>query len=245
MSKILSLLILFFSFSAFCETEFDKTQELNGVSLKSGKEESVRTFLGSTEKTLSYPMELVKKGITNFTERCNNDYKGKRKFTQEDVDCKYHNENMVETFMVKDINQMHYFKDLSEAYLLGRLGYNRGLFGYYELVTVHEGMNDKNQKTVTISLRMLDDNEVKVFTTPKFSRDSAFEQTRTIFTLTQLSPNQTHLTFHYEAKTDHWLLNKEISVPQVFASMGKSINDLVDSVEMQSSYHKREVASKE
>lgn len=225
--------------------EFDKVQELNGVNLKSLKEKSVRTYSGSMEKVLPFPLEVVKKGVTNFTDKCNNSYKSKRKYTPDMTDCRYHNDHIVESFVVKDIREMEYFKEVSEVYLLGRRIYNRGAYGYYELVTVRDGMNDKNQKTVTVTLRMLDDKEAKLYTTPKFSKESAFDSSNSTFTLTQITPGETQINYEYSATTDHWLLNKEISVPQVFASISKSINDLVKTVEDESSYQKRELASKE
>lgn len=244
MLKITSFIALTLSLSAFANS-FDKTEELNGVSLKSGKENSVRTYVGSMEKTFPFPLELVKKGITNFTEKCNNDYKGKRKYTDEKVDCKYHNDHLVETFVVKDIRQAEHFKHLSEIYLVGRQVYNRGSFGYYELVQVSHSQNDKKQKTTTIMMRMLGDDEVRGFTSPKFSKESAFDNSQATYTLTEVAPNLTHMTYEYSAETDHWLLNKEVSVPQVFASISKSINDLMKTVEAESSFQKRELASKE
>lgn len=244
MLKSISFIVLIFSTLASGESVFDKTDILNGVTLKSGKVDSIRSFVANTEKILPYPIALVKKGVTNFTQKCNNSYKAKRKFTPEKEDCKYHNEHLIESFVIRDIRKMDYFKNLSEVYLLGRQVYNRGSFGYYELVTVKESLNEKKQKTITVTLRMLDDKEVKLFTTPEFTRESAFDNSSTTFTLTQLTPNQTHLAYEYSSDTDHWLLNKEVSVPQIFASIGKSINHFLKTVETESSLRKRELASK-
>lgn len=245
MQKIISTFILTLSMGAIADSTFDKKELLNGVKLKSGKEEAIRTFVGKTEKVFPYPIELVKKGITNFTQKCNNSYKDKRKFTSQKLDCKYHNEHLVETFVIRDIRKMDYFKNLSDVFVLGRQVYNRGSFGYYELVTVADSVNEKNQKTVTIIQRMLDDKEVKVFINPEFKRESAFDSSSSIFTLTQVGPQQTHLSYEYQADTDHWLLNKEVSVPQVFASISRSVNELLETVEIESSLQKRELASKE
>lgn len=244
MRKITTFIALTVSISAFANN-FDKTEELNGVSLKSGKEAAVRTYVGTMEKTFPFPLELVKKGITNFAEKCNNDYKDKRKYTDEKADCKYHNDHLVETFVVKDIRNTEHFKHLSEVYLVGRQVYNRGSFGYYELVQISQGMNDQKQKTSTIMMRMLEDDEVRSFTTPKFTKESAFDHSQATYTLTEVAPNQTVMTYEYSAETDHWLLNKEVSVPQVFASISKSINDLMKTVEAESTFQKRELASKE
>lgn len=235
---------LIFAFNAFSES-IDKLEQINGVSLKSSKEKAVRTFNAVTERTFPYPLSLVRNAVTNFTEKCNNAYKSKRQFSSKETDCKYHNENLVETFIVKDIRQAESFQGMSEFFLVGRQVYNRGSFGFYELATVREYLNERNQKTVSVVLKMLDDADVRLFTTPKFDKASAFDNSTTVYTLTELSSNITSMTYEYTADTDHWLLNKEVSVPQVFVSISKSVNDLVKTVEAESSLQKRELASKE
>lgn len=244
MLKPIIFIALAVSTAAFADS-FDKTEELNGVTLKSGKENSVRTYVGSTEKTFPFPAAIVKKGITNFTEKCNNEYKGKRKYTDEKTDCKYHNDHLVESFIVTNLREMEHYKNFSEVYLVGRQVYNRGSFGYYELVQIAETVNDKKQKVITITAKMLDDAEVRVFSSPKFTKESAFDSSFAKYVLTETAPNMTHMTYEYSAETDHWILNKEVSVPQVFSSISKSINDLVKTVEAESSFQKRELASKE
>lgn len=229
---LLFLLVSTLSFSLHANT--DKTQNLYGVSLNSYKVDSNRTYTGTIEKNYPFPIALVKNGITNFTDICNNDFKSWRKFTPNETDCKYHNEHLVETFVVEEkLNR----------YLIGKRIYNRGSSNYYELVQVQESRNHKNQKMITVHFNMLADHEVKAFTTPKFSNDSAFDKSSTTFVLTEISPYQTHLTYKYTAETDHWLLNKEVTVPQVFASISKSINNLLKTVEAESSYQKRKLAS--
>lgn len=222
----------------------DKSDLLNGVELKSGKENQIRSFTGKISKSFPYSLELVKKSVTNFSEKCNNSYKDKRKYVSEDLDCKYHNEHLIESFEVTDIKRPE-GKNATDFYLLGRQVYNRGSYGYYELVEIKNGMNTKGQLTSTVSLHMLDDQEVKAFTQPKFSKESAFDKTHSVYTLVQVSPSETVLTYEYHAETDHWILNKEISVPQVFASISKSINDLLKTVESESSLQKRALASEE
>jgi hypothetical protein len=244
MLKSFSIIAVFTVFNSFASVEFDKNQELNGVNLSSAKENEIRTYVGSTERILSQPIDSVKNGLTNFTERCNNEFKGKREFTDSSHNCKLHDESIIESFLVNDLRKMDYFKEISEVFLVGSQIYNRGSFRHYDLVSVTNEMNNKNQKMVTIRVRMLNDKEVKLYTDPKFSRDSYFENSMTTYTLTELAPKKTRLQYHHEASTRHWLLNKEILVPQVFASISKSINDLVKTVEVQSPSGNRDLASK-
>jgi hypothetical protein len=242
--KKLAALVVFLSLNV-CAVEYDIVQDLNGVDLKSMKEDAIRTYTGLTEKILPYSLELVKSGVTNFTDKCNNSYKNKRRYTSTESGCRYHNENLVETFVITDIRKKDEFQDVSEVYLLGRHVYNRGNYGYYEIVTVQNGLNKKSQKTITVTLRMLDDKEVRLYTSAKFSRESPFDTSLAIFKLTQISPEETHLSYEYMASTDHWLLNKAVTVPQVFASISKSVNDLIRTVEDESLWQKRQLTSKE
>jgi hypothetical protein len=217
----------------------NKVHQMDGVSVRSFKKADGRVYIGSTKKNLFYPLTMVLNAITNFSEKCNNKFKNKRKYTPVNIDCKYHNENLIETIVVKDIQLKNQFKDVIDTYLLGRLIFNRGTYGYYELITIREGFNKKKQKTITVSSEMLDDLEVKKFISPKFKRETAFDKTDWRFKLTQISENKTFVTYKYSTQTNHWILNKEVSVPQVFVSMSKSINDLLKSVEQGSFIQKQ------
>ena len=241
--KLFSTLALLVSFQLHADPAIDKTQELNGVQLSSGKEEAHRIYNGKLSRTFPFPIELVKKSVTNFSDKCNNDYRSKRQYVSEEFNCKYHNENLVESFVVKDIKPQEYLQNLTDYYLIGRQIYNRGSYGFYELVQVKDSVNEKNQKTSDIKIRMLTDEEVKLFTDPKFARNTAFDHSASRYTLVAISPNETLLTYEYNAGTDHWILNKEISVPQVFASISKTIVNLMNSVEAEASVQKRELAS--
>ncbi len=230
---------------AFADTKMDKKESINGVSVQTGKHDGTRIYRGSITKMFPYGIQSVKNSIVNFQDRCNNSFKSRRQYTEKSVSCKYHNENLVETIVVKDIKKSGWVKETNETdrFILGRKVYNRGSFGYYELVTVHEGKDAHNKKTVSIRQKMLTDKEAKKYTNPLFNKDSAFDETIGTFTLTEVSPNETTLTYEYSAETEHWILNKEVSIPQVFASISKSINDLVKTVAAESSVLTRDLAS--
>jgi hypothetical protein len=132
---------------------YDTRDELSGVALESGKEESTRHYRATYSKTFDRPLVDVGRGITNFGDKCNNRYKGKRTLTDKDSDCKFHVEDLVESKVTKLSGE-------NDRYLVARQIYNRGHFAHYELVQISEGKNDKGQKTVTISQRMLEDKEV-------------------------------------------------------------------------------------
>lgn len=230
--------------TAFAEAKIDKKDTINGVKVTSAKDDDTRTYSGQITKKFPHPIESVKSGIVNFDEKCNNDYKERRNFTDKKADCKYHNDHLVETLVVKDLKD-GWTKDANEVerYILGRQIYNRGSFGYYEMVKVFEAKNAQNQRTITIVQTMMSDKQVKKYTKPAFEKDSAFDDSMSIFTLTETAPNETTMEYTYQASTEHFILNKEISVPQVFASISKSINDLIKTVATESALKSRDVAS--
>lgn len=244
MLRSFSIVVMCTALNSFASTTFDKIQELNGVNLSSVKENEIRSYVGAMETTLPHPIEVVKKGLTNFSDRCNNEYRNKREFIDPSLECKFHHEDIIESFVVKDVRKMDYFKEVSEIFLVGNQTYNRGSYRHYDLVSVMKGQNEKGEKTVTIRVRMLNDKEVKLYTSPKFERESYFDNSLKTFTLTEISPKTTKLTYQYNASTSHWLLKKEILVPQVFATISRSINELVKTVEVESSLRTRELASK-
>lgn len=223
--------------------EHDKSQILNGVELTSKKSDEVRSYSGKIEKVLPFPILLVKKGITNFSERCNNAYSEKRKFMAKNVKCKYHNENIVETHVIDRLTPVEELKKYSESYVLAKQIYNRGSYGYYELVTISEIKGSDDKKRIVIVQKMLDDEEVKIYTSTKFTRESAFDTSTVIFTLTEISSSKTLIKYEFLANTDHWVLNKEVAVPQVFASISKNVTDLMTHIEQESDYQKRAIAS--
>jgi hypothetical protein len=223
---------------------YDKTEVANGIELKSGKKKDTRIYLGRIEKKIPFPIEIVKSSVTNFSQKCNNEYKAQRKYSSTKEDCKYHNDNLIETFVVNPIKINRALKNFTQAYVLGRRIYNRGNYGYYELVTIQEEINVNKQKTIKIIARMLKDEEVKSYISPQFKRESVFNESKNLFILTQISPTETKFEYEYSASTKHWILNKEVSTPRVFSSMGKSIKDLMKSVEDESSLLKKALVSK-
>ncbi len=242
MPKTLSILVLMTYATTVVAVE--KTQELNGIHLRSEKLEKDRTYTGVTERRIPFPIEHVYQGMINFTERCNNELKLKRRFTTQ-ADCKYHNDHLIESFVLRDIRKPHDVREWTDLFLLGRKIYNRGPYGFYELVRIKEFREGKRLQKVTVSLRMLEDSEVRLYTEPKFSRESAFRTSTVTYNLKKLGPQETLVRYEYQATTDHWLLNKEVTVPQVFATISKSMNDQLKATEEEALHRTWEVAAKE
>lgn len=223
------------------ESFVDRSDLLHGVKLTSGKRDSVREFSAAATKKLPYSIEHVSRAIKNFSDKCNNDLRSKRVLLGQDVDCKFHNHETVETVVLKDLKKP--LPSSHEAFLLERQLYNRGQYGYYEMVEVKEEKS-ADKKQIVITQRMLNDAEAATYTDIKFSENSTFKNGEVNYTLTEVSPNETKLEYSMHTETEHWLLNKELSIPQVFATISKSVNELVSNIESDSSLRTRGLASK-
>lgn len=223
----------------------ERTDEIDGVKLESGKIDSTRFYRGIVSKTYPYSIDQVRASVMNFDERCNNEFKSKREFSDKTKDCKFHNDNLVESVITRDINS-NYKKEQNEVdrMVIARRVYNRGSFSYNELVTVYEYKNNENKKVIKIVQNMLEDSEAKKYTKPLVKKDTAFDATTGTFVLTEVSPNETKMDYIYNSETTHWILNKEVSVSQVFSSISKSLNDLLEIVDKESSSYSRDLASK-
>lgn len=227
---------LFICTSVLAQNDFDKTEELFNVSLKSGKEESTRRYFGTTSREIPSSLASVKESILKFSERCNDSLRDKRKYLSETQNCRFHSEHDIETFVVKE----HKTED-AETYLLGRRTYNKGLSEFYEMIQLKEGKDSSGKTVVTFSSSMLNDEEVKLLTDIKMSKDSVYDKTEATIVLTEVSDSETSLKMDFKSETSHWLLNKEMMVPQVFVAISKNINEFISTLSDKPS---RDIASK-
>jgi hypothetical protein len=192
---------------------------IDAVLLETSKTKSTRHLKATKSVTLNLNLEDSLKLVLNFDEKCNNKFKDKRRWTDKGVDCKFHNNNLIETVYFRDIK--HRNLSWKDHFLLLRHGYNRGSFLYFEEISV-----EQSDKESHVRQRLLSDEEVKNFLDTKLETEFSFNKVAGHFHLTQLDLNKTQLTYTYESSTDHWLLNKEIMVSEIFESTAKGINDL-------------------
>lgn len=229
------ILISILAATSFASGKYDRKEKMKGVSLQTGKDDDLRNYRGFTKRSLPYPADVVLKSILSFSDHCNNDLSNKREFTPASHQCRYHDENIIESFVVSDLKP-GWLPEHGEVnrFVVGRKVYNRGVYGYYELVQVIRGKNKAGQTTHVVSSRMLEDKEAKKLINVKLKQESSFEKTDVQFVLTEASPTETEVNYTYESSTRHWVLNKEFSVGQVFSSISSSINHFMSSVAMES-----------
>lgn len=85
---------------------------------------------------------------------------------------------------------------------------------------------EQSQDEIHVRQRLLSDEEVKTFIDTKIETLFSFQGVDSHFHLKALEKNKTQLTFTYQSSTDHWLLNKEMMIGEIFESTAKGINDL-------------------
>ncbi len=231
--KLLSLVLI--SLSAFAdyssyEVDDKETHEETKVKMISGKKDSNRFYQGNLSQVFPAPFESVVAAVSNFTEKCNNELKDKRELTDKKYVCPYHNSNLVESKVYKVTKAFVKEKDEIDRYLIARRIYNRESFSHMDLVRVYETKNSSGKRILTITQEMLTDKKAKALVENPLKQDSAFKKAFAKYTITEVNDKSTVLSYYYSSETDHWLLNKSISVGQVFDSMGASIGLLFDSI---------------
>lgn len=230
------ILLSFVSLNSFAilvdGVELSGEKVVNGISMCTGKKDSMRTYRGFVSKEYNVPMEAVKKAVINFDEKCNNDFKKKRKHMSKDVDCKFKNENLVESVIRKDI-KTNYTKETNETerYIVTRYIHKQGDHLQHDLMTVYQYKNDKKEDVYQIKQKMLTDNEAQSYLANPEERDTAFNDVIGNFIITKKGENKTLFEYEYISKTDHWILNKEGVASQVYESMASGITNLLDSIE--------------
>ncbi len=219
------------------EIDNKETNKKYNIDLLSGKKDSLRFYKGTLTRIVDRPIDQVIKSITNFEEKCNNDYKDRRELTNKNTDCKYHNSNLVESKKYKNIKKISKDKDEIERYLIARRIYNRQSFSHMDLVIIYQSINENGERVVKINQKMIDDKDVKKYIKPPVEHDSVFKVAYSNFTLTEIEKGKTRLEYYYASETDHWLLNKTVSVSKVFNSMAKSIDLLFVSIDQELAKH--------
>jgi hypothetical protein len=209
--------------------DIDNKEVINGVDLISGKTDSKRFYKGTIEQEFDTTPQQALEVITDFEQRCNNEYSDDRKL-QKNVKCKYFNNNLIESVIHPDIT-VGLDKKAGEIrrFLVSRRIYNRSHFSHTDLIQVFKKKTD-GKDVYTLTQKMISEKEVKKYMKPIVETDSVFLKADAIYTLIPIKANKTKITFQYKSKTDHWLLNKSISVGRVFDSMSKTLNGLFSSL---------------
>lgn len=232
------------SYSILLENmKIDESKKIESIEFISGKYEDQRYHKGQMTQVIPSDIKSLKSAILAFNQRCNNEFIKKRKLTDENYKCKYHNENIIES-LVHDSKELKDFKlenNEIDRFLISRRIYNRNHYEHTDMIRVYELVANKEYK---ISMEMIDDKTVKKFMKPIVKKDSVFLKTLAIFAIKKIDDKSTQLTYTYESVTDHWLLNKSVSNNEIFNSMASSFKQLFKSLKNEASEVESSVAAK-
>lgn len=211
----------------------DKSNQIQGVELSSAKVNDSRIYQSLKSETITGNLEVVKKAILDFNQRCNNELKERRKYTSKNQVCPYHNDNVIEVTLLPLFDLKN---GAQENYLQSLYIYNRQDLVHHQLVSVFYPWKGDSKK-MRILLELIDDKKAQKIAGKIDPTQSVFQNAVTEFILHESKPKQVKVQYSYEIKTDHWLLNKSIAAENVFENMQKGINTLFSELQKQvSSY---------
>lgn len=209
--------------------QFDRKEKVQGITVESGKNDNVRAYRAHFTHIIPAPIQEVRAGIVNFAEKCNNQHRSRRQWISQDTSCAFSNEWMIETRMERNLKPHAPLMGETDRYVLSRRGYNRGSYQYQELV---REMSYNNGDTIEIRQEMLSETEAgQWLVSAPLPFDHTFDRMNTTYTLKKLSDASTELSYDHRSETTHWLLNKELIVPQVLAGLSRGAKEVWKSVE--------------
>lgn len=212
----------------------EKEQIIKNVSLATAKVDSTRIVRGFRAQEFATSLDVVKNGIINFDEKCNNEYKSKRKFTDKTIDCKYTNKNLIESVIVRKTNYTGPKEPNEvERFVVTRYIQNSvGNFAQVDLMVTYEYTNAAKEKVFEIKQYLLSDDDSKKYLDNPVKKDSPFKETTGHFLVTEKSKTKTVFEYEYIGKTDKWYLNKDMFLGKIYEGTADGIADLFTSVEV-------------
>ncbi len=220
---VLSVLLGLTVLTVQAEEKYDRFEKIQNVTLQTGKEGSQRHFRAFTKVDIPLSTEEALAELLDFESSCNNDLAHKREHLTRDHHCKRFDRDVVENIVIHKLkNPSELDKDEVRRLIVGRRVYNRGAYGYYELVRVF-----KRPEGYRVTLELLKDRDARKYINPGIEFDYFFHQKNTEYILTKKSEKSLELKLITEASTRNWFLNKAFSVGQVFQGLVTETSDLL------------------
>jgi len=180
-------------------------------------------FQGNFDRALEY--------VLDFSKRCNNAYKKERKLTSQDFVCTRHNDNLIESQIVKTLKVKDESPDLVERFVVKRRIWNKGLHTYNDLVTVKKVTTNKGEKRrLEVSYRLLKDEEAKSLIDDPVPFDNAFYHTVGTYRMAETDNGKILIDYSYETKTDHWFLTSSMIQGSIYSSLANGTRYAVDGI---------------
>lgn len=180
-------------------------------------------FHGNFDRALEY--------VLDFSKRCNNAYKKERKLTSKDFVCTHHNDNLIESQIVKTLKIKNESPEIIERFVVKRRIWNKGLHSYNDLVTVKKiAANNGEKRRVEVSYRLLKDEEAKSLIDDPVPFDNAFYHTVGTYRMAESESGKILIDYSYETKTDHWFLTSSMIQSSIYSSLANGTRYAVDGI---------------
>ena len=216
--------VFFTMISFYCFAQTKRT--IDGVHLSSHWEDETKVFSAEIEMIYNADLQTVAKGIENFDEKCNNEYRSKRKKMKWEDKCLYFNKNLVEAIKIHNFNkEVLSTDDFSPEYLVWRNIYNRGSFSHYDVIK-----KKKTSKGIIISHEMINPKDIKKVLKKSTRIKSAFDYMKGTYRLIKVSEKRTKVKYRYESKTSHWFLIRDFMEDNVFENMSKGTTQALKTI---------------
>jgi len=211
--------------------KFDDTRTYGDVIVKNVKQGDFRVYHAELGSDIDSNFDTVLKRILAFDERCNNDYKEKRKYMDKTKDCAQHNDNLVESFIIRDLKKGHAVLDNeTQRFLILRNIYNRETFQYYDLVTVQQSRNQQGKRKAVVIYRMLSDAEAQTYIEHPVKKNNVFNVIEGVYTIEELGDPKTSVKMSYTSQTDHWMLTSGFAAGIVSKNVAKGTSATLKSL---------------
>lgn len=180
-------------------------------------------FQGSFDRAVEY--------VLDFSRRCNNAYKKERKLTTKDFVCTIHNDNLIESQIVKDLKIKDDNPQIVERFVVKRRIWNKGLHSYNDLVTVKKVATNKGEKRrLEVTHRLLKDEEANSLIIDPVPFDNAFYHTVGTYRMAETESGKILVDYTYETKTDHWFLTSSMIQGSIYSSLANGTRYAIDGI---------------
>jgi len=233
MKKIILLFIftVIIQFDCVAKINYEEELKISDFTVRNGLIKDERFFMAEGEEVINASLEKVLIAAASFQDRCNQKLNNKRKFTEKDKVCPYHNPSLVESVIIRDFNKVKKEANLLDDFLIWRNVFNRNSYSYYHHVLIRQ----INKKEVHIKFSMLQDNEVKNYLNDFIKRDTAFKTSGGEYFIKSVGKNKTNVKMLYYSSTNHWLLSSSVAKGTIMQRIGegsrRTLNAIKSAVE--------------
>ncbi len=222
-----SVFLLAFMSCAFADfsiqgLKFEDQRDMNGVHVENAKINDARVFHATLGKVIERPYSDVVSDILRFDERCNNDYRDKRRFSPKEFNCQHLNKNLVESIIIRDIKAPPAkAENEKERFLIFRNIYNREAFQNYDLVIFTEKLDGNKKHLAQISYAMMSDDEAQKYLATAEKKKSVFDVIQGTYEIEELDGGKCRVGMTYTTKTSYWMMTNGFAVGMIYKSMAE------------------------